>query len=163
MSGVLTGFLRGFIPASSYSAPPISGILTDFNSCPSERSKKMFTLWHSRSQPDIELGQPGVPFINGFPSTASFIASDPDHSFSIYPAFHRLSSRNLLYLEAELWELQQEQDVMDIQDSRGDLEELQYFRSWKRLSNSREPRQVQRMEMIGRIRTKLKEYRESLG
>lgn len=79
---------------------------------------------------DIELGQPRRDFINGFPSAAQFIAGDPDHSFSIYPAFHLLSSRNLLYLEAELHELQKIQDDMDIEDSRGDPNTLQCFRSW---------------------------------
>ena len=112
-----------------------------------------------RAQRDIELGQPPPNInINGFPSVSTFIAGDPDHSFSIYPAFHKLSSRNLLYLEAELWELQREQDVMDIQDARtGDPD---FFRSWKKLSTSRDPRQMQRVDLIGRIRSKLKEYRK---
>lgn len=120
----------------------------------------MFSFRQSGQQAerDIELGQRKVPFINGFPSTASFIASDPNHSFSVYPTFPTLSSRNLLYLEAELWELQQEQDAMDIIDSRGNPDALQYFRSWKKLSTSQEPRQMQRMVLIGRIRGKLKEY-----
>ncbi|KAH9209295.1 hypothetical protein DL95DRAFT_466970 [Leptodontidium sp. 2 PMI_412] len=78
-----------------------------------------------QAERDIELGQRKVPFINGFPSTASFIASDPDHCFSVYLTFPKLSSRNLLYLEAELWELQQEQDAMDIIDSRGNPDALQ--------------------------------------
>ncbi|KAH7372101.1 hypothetical protein BKA64DRAFT_262832 [Cadophora sp. MPI-SDFR-AT-0126] len=121
----------------------------------------MFGFCTSRAQSDIELGQPNFPNVEGFPSVASFIASDPDHSFSIFPGFHRLSSRNLLYLEAELWELQREQDVMDIRELRaGDPD---YFRSWKKLSTSGEPRQLQRMELIGRIRTKLKEYQEALA
>ncbi|KAL5325457.1 hypothetical protein ACEPPN_006582 [Leptodophora sp. 'Broadleaf-Isolate-01'] len=110
----------------------------------------MFSFRQSGQQAerDIELGQRKVPFINGFPSTASFIASDPNHSFSVYPTFPTLSSRNLLYLEAELWELQQEQDAMDIIDSRGNPDALQYFRSWKKLSTSQEPRQMQRMVLI---------------
>ena len=118
---------------------------------------RMFRFRIASRQHDIELGQPSAPKISGFPSVATFIVRDPDHSFSIYPAFHKLSSRNLLYLEAELWELQREQDIMDIQDARtGDPD---FFRSWKKLSTSREPRQLQRMDLIVRIRAKLKEYR----
>jgi len=73
-----------------------------------------------------------------------------------------LSYRNLLYLEAELHELQKIQDDMDIEDSRGDPNTLQCFRSWKLLRTSQDPRQRQRMEMIKTIRTKIKEYREHM-
>jgi hypothetical protein len=113
----------------------------------------------SRRQPDIELGQQ-TPFINGYPSAAAFIASDPDHAFSIYNSFHRLSSGNLLYLEAELFELQKRQDDMDVRDSRGDPDTLQCFRSWKKLSTSSDTYQVERLDLIMKIRTKLKEYRK---
>jgi hypothetical protein len=113
----------------------------------------------SRRQPDIELGQQ-TPFINGYPSAAAFIASDPDHAFSIYNSFHRLSSRNLLYLEAELFELQKRQDDMDVRGSRGDPDTLQCFRSWRKLSTSSDTYQVERMDLIMKIRTKLKEYRK---
>jgi hypothetical protein len=115
-----------------------------------------------RSRDDIGLRQtiPQRDFINGFPSAAEFIANDPDHSFSIYPAFHRLGSRNLLYLEAELFELQKEQDEMDISDFTSDPDTIQCFRSWTRLSNSSDPRHVQRMELIKKIRGALNEYRK---
>jgi hypothetical protein len=111
--------------------------------------------------PDLELGQPPRNFINGFPSAAAFIASDPDHSFSIYNAFHRLSSRNLLYLEAEILELQKQQDDLDFRDSRRDPDVQQCFRSWTKLRASEDPDQVKRMELIEKIREKLKEYRKS--
>jgi hypothetical protein len=120
----------------------------------------------TNSDPDIELGQVAQPppvFINGFPSAAAFIASDLDHSFSIYNAFHKLSSRNLLYLEAEIFELQRQQDDLDMRDSRGDPTAQQCFRSWKQLSNSRKPEHIESMELIVKIRTKLKEYRKSLA
>jgi hypothetical protein len=111
--------------------------------------------------PDLELGQPPRNFINGFPSAAAFIASDPDHSFSIHNAFHRLSSRNLLYLEAEILELQKQQDDLDFRDSRRDPDVQQCFRSWAKLRSSGDPDQVKRMELIEKIREKLKEYRKS--
>ncbi|KAE9375349.1 hypothetical protein N431DRAFT_402786 [Stipitochalara longipes BDJ] len=112
--------------------------------------------------PDLELGQVPRNFINGFPSVATFIASDPDHSFSIYNAFHRLSSRNLLYLEAELLELQKQQDDLDFRDSRRDPDVQQYFRSWTKLKTSGDSDQLKRLELIQRIREKLKEYQEAL-
>ena len=110
------------------------------------------------AEADVELGQPEKVFINGYPSAADFLTSDPDHSFSIYKCFHRLSSRNLLYLEAELFELQKHQDDLDIEDSHRGLDTLQYFRSWKKLSTSADPRQKQRLDLIKRIRAVLKEY-----
>jgi hypothetical protein len=110
---------------------------------------------------DLELGQAPRDFINGFPSVAAFIARDPDHSFSVYNAFHRLSSRNLLYLEAEILELQKEQDDLDFRDSRRDPDVQQCFRSWTRLKTGEDSEQAKRIELIEKIRAKLKEYRKS--
>lgn len=120
-----------------------------------------FPRSRSNQAPDIELGltNPQHDFINGYPSASKFIASDPDHSFSIYRAFHKLTTRNLLYLEAEVLELQKWQDDMDIEDSWGNQELLQSFRSWKKLSTSNNERSVERMELVGKIRRTLKEYR----
>ena len=123
-------------------------------------------LWKSQERvanpdPDLELGQARRIFINGFPSAAAFIASDPDHSFFIYNAFHRLSSRNLLYLEAEILDLQKQQDDLDFRDSRKDPDVQQCFRSWTKLKANGDPDQVKRMELIEKIREKLKQYRKS--
>lgn len=113
-------------------------------------------------QTDIELGQPQHPFINGFPSVASFMASDPDRSLSIYPSFYKLSSRSLMYLEAELFELQHQQEVMDIQDSYGNGDTLQSFRSWKQLRNKTDSRSMERKSLIRDIQSAVKEYRRSI-
>lgn len=119
------------------------------------------------TDPDVELGpieaelRPSIPFINGFPSAAAFIASDPDNSFSIYKSFKRLSARNILYFEAELLELQKQQDLMDAEDARGNPDTLHCFRSWKKLTTSSDPRQWERIELIQKIRATLKEYRKS--
>jgi hypothetical protein len=128
--------------------------------------KMRLKLWKSQERsvnpdPDLELGQAPRNFINGFPSVAAFIASDPDNSFFIYNAFHRLSSRNLLYLEAEILDLQKQQDDLDFRDSRRDPDVQQCFRSWTKLRTSGDPDQVKRMELIEKIREKLKEYRKS--
>ncbi|PQE18787.1 chorismate mutase protein [Rutstroemia sp. NJR-2017a WRK4] len=97
-------------------------------------------------------------FINGFPAVADLIASDPDHSASVYRCFHRLSSRNLLYIEAELLRLEKQQDDLDLEDSFQDPGTLQCFRSWEMLCSSQEPRQKKRVELIMKIQEKLKEY-----
>lgn len=127
---------------------------------------------HRQPTVDIELGEPQPqqvplvvshkPFINGYPSASVFIASDPDQSFAIYLAFHRLSTRNLLYLEAELFELQKQQDdldIVDVRDAKTDPDILQNFRSWKMITTSSDTRQVKRVELIHRIRVVLKDYR----
>jgi hypothetical protein len=49
---------------------------------------------------------------------------------------------------------------MDVRGSRGDPDTLQCFRSWRKLSTSSDTYQVERMDLIMKIRTKLKEYRK---
>jgi len=112
-----------------------------------------------QSQPDPELGRRQLPFIKGTPSVANFIANELDYSVTVFPAFHRVSARNLLHLEAELHDLQKEQDDLDIQDSRGDPDTLQYFRNLKKLSTSTDKRQMRRKALVVGIRAKIKEYR----
>lgn len=66
-------------------------------------------------------------------------------------------------MEAELFELQQQQHVMDIQDSYGNGDVLQCFRSWKQLRKNTDPRSMERKEMIRNIQSAVKEYRESVS
>jgi hypothetical protein len=66
-------------------------------------------------------------------------------------------------MEAEIFELQKQQDDLDIRDSRGDPDTVQCFRSGKKLRSSTDPRQLERMALILKIRERLKEYRESLN
>jgi hypothetical protein len=108
---------------------------------------------------DIEMHQ-RKNFVNGYPSLAAFIASDRDNSTSIYRGYHRLASRNLLYLEAELFELEKRQDELDEEDLRGDLTAKQYARDWPTLNSSDNPRCRERRELLDKIRDKIKEYRE---
>lgn len=54
--------------------------------------------------------------INGFPRVAHKIASDPDKTAFLFRRFDQLSARNLLYLEAELAELESQQNKFDDQD-----------------------------------------------
>jgi len=54
--------------------------------------------------------------IRGLPRVASKIASDPDKTTVLFRRFDRLSARNLLYLEAEIAELEAQQVELDRQD-----------------------------------------------
>ena len=65
-------------------------------------------------------------------------------------------------MEAELLELQKEQDDLDFRDSQKDPDVQQCFRSWTRLKTSGDLNQIKRMELIEKIREKLKEYRKPL-
>ncbi|PMD37545.1 hypothetical protein L207DRAFT_636226 [Hyaloscypha variabilis F] len=65
-------------------------------------------------------------------------------------------------MEAEIFELQKQQDDLDIRDSRGDPDTVQCFRSWKKLRSSTDPGQLERIELILKIRERLKEYHEAL-
>lgn len=118
------------------------------------------TQIHRAPKVDIEMAQPTRVFLNGFPAASELIASDIDRSASIYRCFHKLSARNLLYLEAELLGLEKEQDNLDIEDSHGGPDILQYLRSWEELNASQEQRQKIRVDLIRRITVKLKEYRQ---
>ncbi|KAF2622485.1 hypothetical protein BU25DRAFT_443147 [Macroventuria anomochaeta] len=44
--------------------------------------------------------------LDGFPSLAQFIASDPDHTSLVFRRLDRLAARNLLYIQSELVELE---------------------------------------------------------
>lgn len=62
-------------------------------------------------------------------------------------------------MEAELFELQKQQDDLDMQDSRRNPNTLECFRSWKRLNDSTDASQIQRRELINKIKVAVKEYR----
>jgi len=76
----------------------------------------------AQSQPDVEMQNAKRTIVNGYPTIADFISRDKNCSTSIYRSYHRLTSRNLLYLEAELFELEKKQDEFDGQDLKGDLD-----------------------------------------
>ena len=107
-------------------------------------------------------GRKKASYAKGFPSLAAFIASDRDKSTAIYRRFDRLSSRNLLYLQSELVELEALQDKYDADDRKLATEEKTSTRNWEVFKNrAKEPgnvREKERMELMLEIRAKLKEY-----
>jgi hypothetical protein len=106
--------------------------------------------------------------LDGFPSLATFIASDPDHTSLVFKRFDKLAARNLLYLQSELAELQAKQDHFDVQDlslENGSRRNRECAMNWESFSAaSQEPdneKQKERMKLVIDIRAKLKEYRIS--
>lgn len=100
----------------------------------------------------------GGSFLKGYPSLAAFIASDIDKSTLIFNRFDRLAARNILYMQAELAELQQELDMFDAEDSH-DIESKKAARSWREFKKKGETQTI-RMELVKEIRKLMKQYRE---
>lgn len=112
---------------------------------------------------------------SGYGRYAGFVSEDPDKSTTIYRRFETLTARSLLYLESELSELEQQQEMFDnCVDIEGDKEVIAEMvrasHSWKLLQEQRtgsEVRGVQaaatrRVDLVLETRSKLKEYRMCL-
>ena len=108
-------------------------------------------------------GRVQVNYVNGYASLASFIASDADKSTAIYRRFDRLSARNLLFLQNELEELQDLQDELDIEESKGTTEEKATIRNLtilKQRAREGDNKAKKRLDTARDIADKMKEYRE---
>jgi hypothetical protein len=101
--------------------------------------------------------------LHGYPSLASFIVSDDDKSTFIFRRFDRLSTRNLLYLQSELAELEARQNAFDAEDVEGTMTDKQCARNWADFKNQSQEneRQGKRMALVKDIREKLEEYSTS--
>jgi len=108
--------------------------------------------------------------ISGFPRVAAKIASDPDKTTVLFRRFDRLSARNILYLEAEIAELEAQQNTFDHQDLvAADQPTLESHTNWSKFERHaketnadgtpKQPGQAAKMELVLKIREKLKEYR----
>lgn len=73
------------------------------------RSRKTVWMNATRAPRDVEAGRCSARSLDGFPSLAEFIASDPDHTSLVFRRFDKLAARNLLYLQSELAELEAKQ------------------------------------------------------
>ncbi|KAL5320214.1 hypothetical protein ACEPPN_011015 [Leptodophora sp. 'Broadleaf-Isolate-01'] len=76
--------------------------------------------------------RPWTRYPSGYPRYSAFIAADEDKSTTIFRRFQRLSTRNLLYLESELSELEAEQDRLDL-DAKRDEDLVLSAESWELL------------------------------
>ncbi|KAI1358664.1 hypothetical protein F5Y08DRAFT_321302 [Xylaria arbuscula] len=99
-------------------------------------------------------------YIDGFPSLAAFIASDRDKSAAIFKRFNRLAARNLLALQSELAELESRLDHYD-QEDQTNRETMQSLRNWQDYK-ARADSEPERMELMAKIKTTMREYREAL-
>jgi hypothetical protein len=99
--------------------------------------------------------------VSGYPKLAQYLSkpSDSEHTGSTFKAFRECSTRNILYIEAEMIELIAQQNIFDREDLLGDRDNKRYARSWPLLVRSRDPRHKQRVKHIKKIRRVLKEYR----
>jgi len=119
--------------------------------------KKLDTI-QIMSSASLERGPGSVYAYQGYGRLASFLAEDKDRSTSIYRGFHRVTTRNLLYLESELAELEARQDTLDNVDSN-DLENLAGIASWEVLSRSTREIDREKLELLKEIRRVTREYR----
>ncbi|KKZ62127.1 hypothetical protein EMCG_03371 [[Emmonsia] crescens] len=113
------------------------------------------------STQDVELGIPR----DGYPALASWIGEDPDQATFIFRKFTRLSARNLLHLQAQVYELEKQLDDLDKETALGqDVLLKMSARQWESFAKySEQPGPVQeRMKLVSQITVKLKEYHEAL-
>ncbi|KAL7957215.1 hypothetical protein V8C34DRAFT_286291 [Trichoderma compactum] len=102
----------------------------------------------------------------GFAQVARWIALDPDKETFIYRRFDELAARNLLYLQSVLLALENKLDRLDRSDAKSDDMDLaDAIMTWETLErqyNTGSENARVRMDLIVKIRAKLKEYHEAL-
>lgn len=102
---------------------------------------------------------------DGYPALAQWIAQDPDNETLIFRKFDSLGARNLLYMQAELFDV--EKRVRDFEKQilgSRDMDLQISMRRWETLvenADSLRPRPEQElMLLVKEMRLKTKEYRE---
>lgn len=104
-----------------------------------------------------------TPQKEGFADVARWISLDPDNETFIYRRFNQLAARNLLYLQSELLALEKQLDELDKNDAFSDDMTLKdSARTWEILTELYENGNTEakaRMDLIVKMRAKLKEYR----
>ncbi|RYP14827.1 hypothetical protein DL765_006128 [Monosporascus sp. GIB2] len=102
----------------------------------------------------------------GFANVARWIALDNDNETFVYGKFDELAARNLLYLQSELLVLEKQLNELDKNDANSeDLDLKDAARTWETLTQQSDTGNEEmrvRMDLIVRIRVKLKEYHEAL-
>lgn len=108
---------------------------------------------------DLEAMSTAHRHLEGYPSFSKFIAKDKDAA--IYRKFENLSSRNLLYLQSELHDLERQLEIIDREDAKNiDNERAQRAaRYWTHFSEDSDNQALVRRTLQGNIRVKIKEYR----
>lgn len=111
----------------------------------------------------MEKNAPRSGYKIGFAQVARWIALDPDKETSIYRKFDELAARNLLYLQAELLVLEKKINGLDVNDAKSeDMDLADAIMTWETLErqyNTGSEKARVRMDLIIKIRAKIKEYR----
>ncbi|RFU75426.1 hypothetical protein TARUN_6820 [Trichoderma arundinaceum] len=106
------------------------------------------------------------PGKDGFAKVARWTALDPDKETYIYRKFDELAARNLLYLQSELLFLENQLSQLDKYDAKSDDMHLKdAIRTWETLAHQYHAGNENaraRMDLIIKIRAKIKEYHEAL-
>ncbi|KIX97888.1 uncharacterized protein Z520_06666 [Fonsecaea multimorphosa CBS 102226] len=101
----------------------------------------------------------------GFASFAAAMTSCQDHSMILCNRFDRMSTRNLLYLQSELAALQRQLDDFDREDFfDAGTDTRNIARNWEafeRAASVQESKAAERMVLVLKIRSKIKEYKEA--
>jgi hypothetical protein len=112
---------------------------------------------------EIDPAPPAYPQ-RGFALVASKLASDIDKTTTIYRRFDELSARNLLFYQAELAELEEQQKEYDDEDKNArDQVSIECQKDWNEfVRNAKEgnEREKEKMELAMKIREKLEKYRK---
>lgn len=102
----------------------------------------------------------------GYPQWSSCIASDPDSETFVFRKFNELAALNLLCLQSEILELESQLKQLNRNATRSqDMSQLDATRHWETLvAQSQEPQthpeSDERMKLILKLRSRIKEYRE---
>lgn len=112
----------------------------------------------------ILMMSPGSNQLIGFARLAGFIASDKEHSSSVYRRYERLAARNLLYIQSELQELENHLDIFDQKDARRSVDSLGLALDWPleqhEAQTHLDPHESERQVLVRELRAKIAEYRQ---
>ena len=118
----------------------------------------------STSSSSIELASKPNHLESSFAGVAGFFAIDGDRSSTVFRRFDKLALQNLLYLQAKVASLEEQQERYDKENVTGDMEAKQAATSWidfERLA--KDPgRYADRMKHLQEIQETLKNYRMRL-
>jgi len=95
--------------------------------------------------------------MEGYAKFARMMGEHPE--MAIFRAFRALNTKNLLYLQAELVELERDLEVIaDLDGASGSAQKEAYAYSWSALSRSAQEGDGLQLQKVLTIRERLKEY-----
>ncbi|KAF2735880.1 hypothetical protein EJ04DRAFT_434191 [Polyplosphaeria fusca] len=130
---------------------------------------------NANPSPVADVERPASPrkqYLEGFPSLSALLSSDPD--LQVYRRFNRLASRNLLYLQAEILDLEsrlkefdaEDLDIANAEDDSSDWMETKLnARCWEVFRERAEQgheKSRERMKVIRELRERMGEYQDAL-